>query len=61
MAKFKVLTFCSTPKGTPDWEPGDIVELPDSTPVKSHLQRVADPEKKVAAKKAVAPAPKPSK
>ena len=61
MAKFKVLTFCSTPHGTPDWQPGDIVELPDDTIVKSHLERVNDTAKKVAAKKVAAPATKTNK
>jgi hypothetical protein len=61
MAKFKVLVFCSTPKGSLDWQPGDIVELPDDTVVKAHIERVPDAVKKVAAKKVAATANQKSK
>jgi hypothetical protein len=57
MAKYKVLQFCSTPMGQHDWQIGDVVELPDDTPEKSHLERiVVAPVKKQAASK-VAPKP----
>lgn len=56
MAKFKVLQFCSTAPGQPDWQIGDVVELDDNTPTKGHLERIPDaPAKKAPAKKTAAP------
>lgn len=41
MARFRVLQFCATAPGMPDWNVGDIVDLPDGT-VADYLEPVDD-------------------